>query len=469
MHSCASLVFSGALASSPPCIASPASCSVAGPSGSAFLTAGVSPAIFSSSSSSFSRSSLLSSRARLGVVDVLGPSGLRLCGRQERDGAQETAGGRERREGVSSAASSPSSRQGRSGRAQRLSPTWSLLSFQSPRSSMGRMRWRGRGDGGVSQLNSHSACSTATAESVGKADLPSEQTKKKLHPCLYFPNLIGYCRLGLTVLMFNFWYSRPLLFAPLYILNFVLDFFDGMTARWRGEVTDFGTILDVITDNMVRHLLWMRLFPEVLGPFFVFTEWMVFSFTAAERSGWKQKCFDRAPPLIQATMTNHFRTPLGSLTILGLMFLPLWLYVRAFEDILSTQLAALLGGLPVGMQTAAMALFRVAAHRGAGTILIFGRLLAFMCEAYVFFNFLLAVVEKDLETQREGKKKRGASESCEAGELRLVPAKFEELGRATAIVGNRKGDERETEEEGKVTDSSPSPTSSFSPSPYPPR
>ncbi len=72
---------------------------------------------------------------------------------------------------------------------------------------------------------------------------------------LYIPNLIGYSRVLFSLLSFVL-----MIFAPqhqnqwstaiiLYIASFTLDLFDGMAARKFNQCSDFGGLLDMITDR----------------------------------------------------------------------------------------------------------------------------------------------------------------------------------------------------------------------------
>jgi phosphatidylglycerophosphate synthase len=68
--------------------------------------------------------------------------------------------------------------------------------------------------------------------------MSSVSTKKK-QVLLYWPNVVDYVRLLLAVGLFSWWdhRMRPLLFASLYIVGFVLDGVDGMLARRLNQVS----------------------------------------------------------------------------------------------------------------------------------------------------------------------------------------------------------------------------------------
>ncbi|KAH9577689.1 CDP-alcohol phosphatidyltransferase [Trypanosoma melophagium] len=66
---------------------------------------------------------------------------------------------------------------------------------------------------------------------------------------LFYPNLIGYVRVLLTLVSFCVLDTRPLLFLSCYALAFVLDAADGILARAMGQCSHFGAIFDMWTDR----------------------------------------------------------------------------------------------------------------------------------------------------------------------------------------------------------------------------
>lgn len=72
--------------------------------------------------------------------------------------------------------------------------------------------------------------------------------KAKKSVFLYTPNLIGYLRVLLTVA--SFWYINNIkIFLFLYSLSCALDVADGWAARICGESSNFGAVLDMVTDR----------------------------------------------------------------------------------------------------------------------------------------------------------------------------------------------------------------------------
>ncbi|XP_071374597.1 CDP-diacylglycerol--serine O-phosphatidyltransferase [Centroberyx affinis] len=144
-----------------------------------------------------------------------------------------------------------------------------------------------------------------------------------LQVLLYWPNIIGYIRIGLV---FAAWlaYNRPAAFIPLYSISIALDGVDGWLARRLGQSSRFGAWLDVVVDNLSRGMLWSLLFEW--GWLVSAVEWCVFVCNHNARgSQWKDS-FTASPRFVQAIMANGFHTPLGTWVISGLHCLPLWLY-----------------------------------------------------------------------------------------------------------------------------------------------
>mmetsp|Transcript_146460 Transcript_146460/g.469884 ORF Transcript_146460/g.469884 Transcript_146460/m.469884 type:complete len:217 (-) Transcript_146460:93-743(-) len=194
---------------------------------------------------------------------------------------------------------------------------------------------------------------------------------------LLWPNIVCYARVSLTLLAFALAASErasPWVVAGLYTLSMALDGLDGYLARALGQATEFGAALDVLVDNFSRAMMWSLAVAAPWGTFPPFLEMLVFACTHAEGSvAWKTGCFAKAPASIAAVMRNGFKTPLGALTIAGLHFLPLWLW-------LSPRLSR-------GHFVASPVL---------GATLVIGRLLAVSAELWVVFRHLGAVLERDV-------------------------------------------------------------------------
>jgi CDP-diacylglycerol--inositol 3-phosphatidyltransferase len=84
---------------------------------------------------------------------------------------------------------------------------------------------------------------------------------------VYFfaPNLIGYARIALTIYAYVVADTQPTAMLIAYALGFVLDAVDGYVARLLGQSSNYGAILDMVTDRCATVGLLMvmsRLFPQ---------------------------------------------------------------------------------------------------------------------------------------------------------------------------------------------------------------
>ncbi|KAL6115621.1 uncharacterized protein ACO6RY_00425 [Pungitius sinensis] len=140
---------------------------------------------------------------------------------------------------------------------------------------------------------------------------------------LYWPNIIGYMRIGLVFAAWASW-ETPGVFMALYSTHVALDGVDGWMARRLGQTSRFGAWLDVVVDNLGRGMLWSRLFEW--GWLVSALEWCVFVCNHNARGEQWKSGFISSPRFIQAVMENGFRTPLGTWVVSGLHCLPLWLY-----------------------------------------------------------------------------------------------------------------------------------------------
>lgn len=77
--------------------------------------------------------------------------------------------------------------------------------------------------------------------------IPGEITP--LQVCLFWPNIIGYLRVLLSLASFIIFGSSPAVFLVCYALSFSLDMADGMVARYTDQCSQFGTIFDMLTDR----------------------------------------------------------------------------------------------------------------------------------------------------------------------------------------------------------------------------
>ncbi|RNF27160.1 phosphatidyltransferase [Trypanosoma conorhini] len=65
----------------------------------------------------------------------------------------------------------------------------------------------------------------------------------------FYPNLIGYVRVLLSLASFAVLGNYPGLFLAFYTLSFALDAADGVVARYMDQCSHFGAIFDMLTDR----------------------------------------------------------------------------------------------------------------------------------------------------------------------------------------------------------------------------
>lgn len=65
---------------------------------------------------------------------------------------------------------------------------------------------------------------------------------------LFLPNLIGYLRVILAILAY-YWIDDKWLFGACYMASFLADGLDGLAARMLGQTSQFGAVLDMVTDR----------------------------------------------------------------------------------------------------------------------------------------------------------------------------------------------------------------------------
>lgn len=148
--------------------------------------------------------------------------------------------------------------------------------------------------------------------------------RSRLGIFLFVPNLIGYFRLLLIGISWAY-IDECRLFLPIYIFSVILDGLDGWAARKLNQISDYGACLDVVIDLIGRGMVWCYI--SKYGYAVIAFEWIVFigNNERAKGAQWKES-FMQAPYLARLVMDKGFKTPLGTLTILGLHCLPPWLY-----------------------------------------------------------------------------------------------------------------------------------------------
>lgn len=95
-------------------------------------------------------------------------------------------------------------------------------------------------------------------------------------------NVVTLSRLPLLLvylgLLFSGTFSWRLLAVGLLIVLFLMDWLDGLVARWRQEVSVLGSALDVAMDRAVENILWVVFLHLGLAPLWVPILFLVRSF-----------------------------------------------------------------------------------------------------------------------------------------------------------------------------------------------
>lgn len=76
---------------------------------------------------------------------------------------------------------------------------------------------------------------------------------------LYYPNIIGYLRVLFTIIAILAGKTNPWIFFVFYLTSFVFDALDGKVARLYNQCSDFGSVLDMVTDRCSTAMLLVLL------------------------------------------------------------------------------------------------------------------------------------------------------------------------------------------------------------------
>src|SRR3990167_5147863 len=86
-----------------------------------------------------------------------------------------------------------------------------------------------------------------------------------------FANLVGYVRVGILIILLFAFFNYPIFSATLYVTSLLLDGVDGYLARKLNQQSNFGAILDMVTDRTSVALLLIVLDIIYPGLFVFFT------------------------------------------------------------------------------------------------------------------------------------------------------------------------------------------------------
>ena len=100
-----------------------------------------------------------------------------------------------------------------------------------------------------SHMNGHAMNGSAHPRSQ------SSHPRKKENIFLFYPNIIGYSRIVLAIASLYYMPVHPRTCSLLYCLSCLLDALDGVAARYFNQSTQFGAVLDMVTDRCTTSCL----------------------------------------------------------------------------------------------------------------------------------------------------------------------------------------------------------------------
>ncbi|KAF2491729.1 hypothetical protein BU16DRAFT_126872 [Lophium mytilinum] len=83
----------------------------------------------------------------------------------------------------------------------------------------------------------------------------SQTQEREENIFLFYPNLVGYSRVVLTIASLYYMPLHPRTCSLLYSASCLLDALDGMAARYFDQETKFGIVLDMVTDRCTTSCL----------------------------------------------------------------------------------------------------------------------------------------------------------------------------------------------------------------------
>ncbi|GBC08061.1 hypothetical protein RclHR1_00790011 [Rhizophagus clarus] len=85
--------------------------------------------------------------------------------------------------------------------------------------------------------------------------LPPSPKKQVKNVFLFIPNIIGFIRVILAILSLYYMPNKPWTCMGLYTFSCLLDAVDGNAARYFDQCSEFGTVLDMVTDRSTTSCL----------------------------------------------------------------------------------------------------------------------------------------------------------------------------------------------------------------------
>ena len=261
----------------------------------------------------------------------------------------------------------------------------------------------------------------------------SQQWRSSWPVILYVPNLLGYLRILLAFRGLQYAiHSRQSQALNTWIAAALLDMVDGIAARWLNQCSEFGILLDIVADNILRTIIWSSSIMAVAASqkndvamtesssFYcvyyaaiaiICLEWTTMfcsQSSAAARtnqqtqeqySHWKvdkriinidKKKVLSPPCWVQAVFKNNFRTLPGIFAIYGLFAAPFSTYVWYADSMKDTW--------PSQLFSEHVFLFVIYMSYA-------GRLLSAMVELWLCFEYFSGVIERD-------SKRKSSNNSC---------------------------------------------------------
>jgi phosphatidylglycerophosphate synthase len=235
----------------------------------------------------------------------------------------------------------------------------------------------------------------------------------------YVPNILGYLRILLAFSgLRHALRLHPNKALNTWIAAAVLDLIDGIAARKLNQCSRFGTLLDIVADNILRTIVWissMIVATKIdaisdstifLSTAIICLEWTTMLCSQSNQTehtdgldnNWKDVTrkstkteSKKAPPIwVQAVFRNNFRSPSGILAIYGLFMAPFGTYVWYVDQMLPKKSwpSQLFPGKVL------LTLLKVA---------YVGRFLAGMVEMWLCFEYLSGIIAGDNMQKSNGK------------------------------------------------------------------
>ena len=146
---------------------------------------------------------------------------------------------------------------------------------------------------------------------------PKQRQGRRLPVLLYLPNILGYIRIVFAFI--GLYYSilhRPIIAILIWVLASVLDLFDGILARRLQQTSQFGILLDIVADNILRSIIYVATCNAASIAYYIST------IPITE--------IDRQP--------NHWMVSSNSSTTIGIIIISCFIICLEWITMISTQL-----------------------------------------------------------------------------------------------------------------------------------